>query len=64
MGLTRREMEVMQLVVEGKYTKEIGECLNISPKTVEIHRTKLMIKVNARNAADLTRYAMRNGLVQ
>lgn len=63
-GLSPREFEVMQLVAEGKYTKEIADLLQISPKTVEIHRTKLMTKVNARNTADITRHAMRNGLVE
>ena len=63
-GLSPREFEVMQLVAEGKYTKEIADLLEISPKTVEIHRTKLMTKVNARNTADITRHAMRNGLVE
>jgi len=63
-GLSQREMEVMQLVAEGKYTKEIATILKISRKTVEIHRTNLMLKVNARNSADITRHAMRNGLVE
>jgi len=63
-SLSPREMEVMQLVAEGKYTKEIAELLQISPKTVEIHRTKLMAKVNARNTADITRHAMRSGMVE
>jgi len=63
-GLTQREAEVMQLIAEGKYSREIADLLKISPKTVEIHRANLMAKVNARNTADITRHAMRNGVVE
>jgi DNA-binding NarL/FixJ family response regulator len=61
--LTPRQREVLQLVAEGKSTKEISACLNISPKTVEFHRTSLMDELGLRTIADLTRYAIARGLV-
>lgn len=64
LDLTGREIEVLQLIAEGKFSKEIALRLNISFKTVENHRASLMNKINARNSTDLTRYAMRIGLVE
>jgi DNA-binding NarL/FixJ family response regulator len=62
--LTPREREVIQLVAEGKTTKEIATTLNLSVKTAETHRTNLMRKLDLHSVADLTLYAVRNGIVQ
>jgi DNA-binding NarL/FixJ family response regulator len=60
--LSKREREVLQLMSEGKTTKQIGLCLHISPKTVEAHRLKVMNKLNIDNIAQLTKYAIQEGL--
>ncbi len=57
-SLTPRERAVMQMIVDGFANKEIGIRLGISPKTVEVHRTHIMEKVHARNAADLVRIVL------
>lgn len=62
--LTPREREVIQLVAEGRTTKEIATALNLSVKTAETHRTNLMRKLDLHSVADLTLYAVRNGIVQ
>jgi DNA-binding NarL/FixJ family response regulator len=62
--LTPREREVIQLVAEGKTTKEIANTLSLSVKTAETHRTNLMRKLDLHSIADLTLYAVRNGIVQ
>ena len=62
--LTPREREVIQLVAEGKSTKEVATALNLSVKTAETHRTNLMRKLDLHSIADLTLYAVRNGIVQ
>jgi len=62
--LTPREREVIQLVAEGKSTKEVAMALSLSVKTAETHRTNLMRKLNLHSVADLTLYAVRNGIVQ
>lgn len=64
LDLTEREIEILQLIAEGQFSKEIASRLNISFKTVENHRSSLMHKINARNMADITRYAMRAGLIE
>lgn len=61
--LTEREREVLQLIAEGKSTKQIASNLNVSTKTVESHRRQVMGKLNIRNIADLTKYAIREGLI-
>lgn len=61
--LTTREREVIQLLAEGKTSKEVAVTLNLSVKTAETHRTNLMRKLNLHSVADLTRYAVRNGIV-
>lgn len=60
--LTAREREVLQLIAEGKSTKEIASDLHVSAKTVETHRQNIMQKLNIHSVAGLTRYAIREGL--
>ena len=62
--LTPRERQVLQLVAEGKTTKEIAAVLQVSVKTVDAHRTHLMQKLDLHDVASLTRLAIRLGLVQ
>jgi len=59
-----REREVLQLVAEGKTTKEVAKLLGISAKTVESHRTRIMKKLDTPNTAGIVRYAIRLGLTQ
>jgi two-component system, NarL family, response regulator NreC len=61
--LTSRERQVLQLIVEGKSSKEIAALLGISIKTAETHRTRLMQKLDIHDVASLVRYAIRHGLV-
>ena len=61
--LTPRQREVLQLVAEGKTSKEISTILHISPKTVEFHRNSLMDELGVRSTAELTRYAISRGIV-
>jgi FixJ family two-component response regulator len=56
--LTRREREVLAQVAQGASNKEAGRLLSISPRTVEVHRARIMEKLNARNAADLVRIVL------
>jgi DNA-binding NarL/FixJ family response regulator len=60
--LTAREREVLQLIAEGKTTKEIALYLHVSVKTVETHRRQIMDKLNVRSIAGLTKYAIHEGL--
>lgn len=60
--LTDREREVLQLVAEGHTTKQIAEKLYVSVKTVESHRQNIMDKLEIRTIAELTKYAIREGL--
>jgi DNA-binding NarL/FixJ family response regulator len=62
-SLTRREQEVLRLVVEGLSAKQIGERLFISPKTVENHRTNIMNKLDIHSTMELIRYAAKLGLI-
>ncbi len=62
--LTPREREVVQLLAEGKTSKEVAVALNLSVKTTETHRTNVMRKLDLHSVADLTLYAVRNGIVQ
>ena len=62
--LTPREQQVLQLIAEGKTTKEIAVILGVTAKTAESHRTKLMEKLDIHSAAGLVRYAIRRGVVQ
>ena len=62
-ALSEREREVLQLVAEGKSSKEIAEVLSISPATVETHRAHMLQKLGLRNTAEVVRYAARRGIV-
>lgn len=62
-SLTPREREVFHLVIEGLSTKEIARQLDISTKTAENHRSRVLAKLDARNTADVIRYAVRRGLM-
>jgi two-component system response regulator NreC len=62
--LSDREREVLQLVAEGKTTKEIATLLGISVNTAESHRSNLMEKLHIHDTAGLVRYALRNGVIQ
>ncbi len=60
--LTSREREVLQLLAEGKSTKEIASTLNVSERTVEAHRQNITTKLNLHSIAELTKYAISQGL--
>ena len=61
-SLTAREREVLQLIAEGNSGTEIAQGLGVSARTVESHRERIMAKLDLHSIADLTRFAMRNGL--
>ncbi len=61
--LTAREKEILKLIVEGRTSREIGATLFISLKTVLVHRTRIMEKLNIHNRTELIKYAVRKGLV-
>jgi DNA-binding NarL/FixJ family response regulator len=62
--LTKRESEVLKLIADGNSTKEIAFLLNVSIKTVETHRQQIMAKLNIFSIAELTKYAIREGLTK
>jgi len=62
-GLTARELEVLQLIVDGKSNKEIASELDLSVNTVSVHRANMMQALRIHNTAELVAYAIRNGLV-
>lgn len=62
--LSLREREVVQLIAEGKSTKEVAVLLGVSVKTAESHRTRIMSKLDIHETAGLVRYAIRQGLVR
>ncbi|WP_371591749.1 response regulator [Streptomyces virginiae] len=62
--ITEREEEILKLVAEGHSSKEISDLLVISPKTVERHRANLLQKLGLRDRLELTRYAIRVGLIE
>ena len=62
--LTPREREVLQLVAEGRSTKEVAGILGVSVKTAETHRTRLMAKLDIHHTAGLVHYAIRRGLIR
>jgi two-component system response regulator NreC len=62
--LSDRERQVLQLVAEGKTTKELATILGISAKTAESHRSNIMDKLDIHDVAGLVRYAIRTGIIQ
>jgi DNA-binding NarL/FixJ family response regulator len=62
--LTTRERQVLQLIAEGKSTRDVAALLGVSQKTAETHRTRLMQKLDIHETASLVRYAIREGLTQ
>jgi DNA-binding NarL/FixJ family response regulator len=63
-SLTPRQREILQLIAEGRSTRQIGQQLGVSVKTVEAHRAQLMARLGIYDVAGLTRYAMRIGITQ
>lgn len=63
-SLSGREREILQLIAEGKSTKEIAASLSLSVKTIETHRARLMAKLDIHETAGLVRYAIRKGFIQ
>ncbi len=61
--LTEREREILQLVAEGRTSREISELLHITARTVETHRANLMAKLDIHTVAELTKYAIRRGII-
>ena len=61
--LTARQREILQLIAEGKTTKEIAQLLTLSAKTVEMHRAQLMERLDIHDVAGLVRYALRAGII-
>jgi DNA-binding CsgD family transcriptional regulator len=62
--LTPRERQVLQLVAEGKTTKEVAVILGVAVKTAETHRSNVMDKLDIHSTAGLVRYAIRSGLIE
>jgi DNA-binding NarL/FixJ family response regulator len=62
--LTPREIEVIQLIADGFTDAEIADKLNISPKTASTHRKNILRKLNLKNAAMITRYALENKIIK
>src|SRR5262249_38676363 len=61
---SRRELEVVRLVDDGNSNKQIAATLNLSTRTVETYRARIMLKLNVRSVAEVVRYAVRTGIVQ
>jgi DNA-binding CsgD family transcriptional regulator len=62
-SLTKREGEILRLIVSGQTNKQIAQCLSRSERTIEFHRNRLMRKVGAHNAAELVKGAIGMGLI-
>jgi DNA-binding NarL/FixJ family response regulator len=62
--LTPRQREIVQLLAEGKSSKEVAVALNLSVKTVETHRANIMRRLECHSVSELVRYAIRNGIIQ
>jgi DNA-binding NarL/FixJ family response regulator len=62
-GLTPRELEVLQMIVDGKSNKQIASALDLSANTVAVHRANMMDALGTHKTAELVVYAIRNGLV-
>jgi len=62
-GLTSRQREILQLIAEGRMSKEIAHLLDISIKTVDFHRARIMTRLGAHSIAELVRIAVEQGLL-
>jgi DNA-binding NarL/FixJ family response regulator len=62
--LTHRQVEILKLIAQGRASKEIAYELGLSPKTVDVHRARIMERLHLNDIASLTRYAVRKGLVK
>ena len=62
--LSNREAEVMRLMLQGRLNKQIAHALGIAIRTVEVHRSRVLEKMHFKTNADITSYALRNGLIQ
>ena len=62
--LTHRQVEILKLIAQGRASKEIAYELGLSPKTVDVHRARIMERLRLGDIASLTRYAMRKGLIK
>ena len=62
-GLTQRELQILQMIVDGKSNKEIASVLDLSANTVAVHRANMMDTLGIHKTAELVVYAIRNGLV-
>jgi len=62
-ALSSREREILQLVADGKTSREIAESLDISSKTVDTYRSRLMRKINVKNLAGLIKFAIYHGII-
>jgi DNA-binding NarL/FixJ family response regulator len=62
-GLTERQREILQLIVEGRGNKEIADILHLSVKTIEFHRARIMVKLGVKTVAELTKVALQQGLI-
>lgn len=62
-SLSRRERETLQLVAEGRTSSAIAELFNISPKSVETYRSRLMLKIGVSNVSDLVKFALQHGVI-
>jgi DNA-binding NarL/FixJ family response regulator len=62
--LTHRQVEILKLIAQGRASKEIAYQLGLSPKTVDVHRARIMERLHLNDIASLTRYAVRKGLVK
>ncbi|MDH5655548.1 MAG: response regulator transcription factor [Spirochaetia bacterium] len=63
-SLTNREREILKLIAEGKSSEEIAKILNISSRTVKVHRANMMKKLNVHKVADMVKYAIKAGMVE
>jgi DNA-binding NarL/FixJ family response regulator len=63
LAVTPRQLEVLQLLAEGRSAKEVASMLNLSPRTVEFHKYRLMQRLGIQNTTSLVRFAMRNGII-
>ena len=62
-GLTDRQREILQLIVEGRGNKEIADILHVSVKTIEFHRARIMVRLGVKTVAELTKIALQQGLI-